>query len=210
MPIFLLSPASTSGKRAAILLREAAEFPLARAVRSRRGAPLGDVYAFLSGLYFRGKLTYARAFAPERSLVITPDRGLCSPDVRVTAATLRRFGEIDIADDEPRFSKPLLRDARRLAAEWPAEPVVLLGSIASTKYVTHLTSVFGERLLFPSDFVGRGDMSRGGLLLRAARAGEELAYQPVMGSVRRGKRPARLEPVPGILTEAVEATKGGA
>lgn len=209
MPILLLSPASTNGKRAQMLLREAAQFPLARAVRSGGGAPLGEVFAFLSGLYFRGKLTYARAFAPETSFVITPDRGLRSPDELVTAATLRRFGAIDIADDEPRFSRPLLRDARRLAAADPLEPVVLLGSIASTKYVTHLTAVFGERLLFPSDFVGRGDMSRGGLLLRAARAGVELPYQPVVGSVRRGKRPARLTPIRGILAEAVAAgTKG--
>ena len=69
---------------------------------------------------------------------------------------------------------------------------VLLGSIASDKYVEPLLQVFGERLLFPADFVGRGDMSRGGLLLRAAREGSELAYTPVLGATRRGSRPARL------------------
>ena len=202
MAILLLSPASSSGKRAQILLRAAADFPLARALRTKRGAPLGDVFAFLSGLYVRGKLTYARAFAPESSYVITPDRGLLSPDVHVTAATLREFAEIDIADDPPRFREPLLRDARRLAAEAPDAQVVLLGSIASNKYVTHLSSVFGARLLFPTDFVGRGDMSRGGLLLRAARTERELAYQPVAGAIRHGKRPPRLAPIPGILRDA--------
>ena len=99
-------------------------------------------------------------------------------------------------------SIPLLRDAKRIAAEHPDAKVVLLGSIASNKYVSHLGAVFGERLLFPKDFVGRGDMSRGGLLLRAARAAEELSYQPVLGAVRHGKRPPKLEPVPGILRDA--------
>jgi hypothetical protein len=207
MRIFLISPASSSGKRAQVLLREAADFPLARAVRTKRGAPIGDVFAFLSGLYFRGKITYARAFAPKTSFVITPDRGLVSPELNVTAATLKQFALVDIGREDSRFSEPLLRDARRLATEHPEAQVVLLGSIASNKYVTHLTSVFGERLLFPRDFVGRGDMSRGGLLLRAARAEKELAYQPVLGAVRRGKRPPKLEPVPGILRDAVEESR---
>jgi hypothetical protein len=82
--------------------------------------------------------------------------------------------------------------------------VVLLGSIASKKYVAVLGAVFGDRLLFPSDFVGRGDMSRGGLLLRAARAGAELAYEPVLGAQRHGKRPPRLAPVRGILKDAID------
>jgi hypothetical protein len=202
--IFLLSPASSSGKRAHILLRPEAKFALARELRDR-GAPLGDVYSFLSGLYFRGKLTYALAFGP--TFVITPTRGLLPPDQIVTRDTLLRFAEVDIAHDDHRFSRPLLRDARRLDAAAPAAEIVLLGSIASNKYVELLGRVFGERLLFPSDFVGRGDMSRGGLLLRAARAARELAYQPVLGAVRRGKRPPKLAPVPGILRDAIRRKK---
>ncbi len=81
--------------------------------------------------------------------------------------------------------------------------MVLLGSIASQKYVAVLGAVFGSRLLFPRDFVGRGDMSRGGLLLRAARAGAELAYESVLGAERRGKLPPRLAPVRGILKDAM-------
>jgi hypothetical protein len=73
---------------------------------------------------------------------------------------------------------------------------VLLGSIASAKYVDVLEPVFRSRLLFPSEFVGRGDMSRGGLLLRCVRAGLELTYGPVIGAVRTGVRPPRLAPLP--------------
>src|SRR5438270_1706544 len=68
--IFLLSPASCGGKRAALLFNERAEFTVARRIRSEEGAPLGEVFSFLSGLYFRGKLNYARAFEnppPRRS-----------------------------------------------------------------------------------------------------------------------------------------------
>jgi hypothetical protein len=71
--------------------------------------------------------------------------------------------------------------------------VVLLGSIATGKYVDTLIESLGPRLLFPSDFVGRGDMSRGGLLLRSAREGRELDYIPVAGALRRGKRPPKLD-----------------
>ncbi|HEY2931322.1 MAG TPA: hypothetical protein VGK99_06200 [Acidobacteriota bacterium] len=58
-----------------------------------------------------------------------------------------------------------------------------------------LLSVFGERLLFPAEFLGRGDMSRGGLMLRCARSGSELTYVAVSGAVRNGPRPPKLEPL---------------
>jgi hypothetical protein len=198
--VFLLSPASLSGQRAAILLREQAAFPLARAVRSPAGAPIGDVFSFLSGLYFRGKATYARAFArPPRgvagALVITSRDGLVPLDERVDAARLRAFTGIPIDAREHRYLEPLLHAALALDARIGATGrVVLLGSIATGKYVEPLQAVFGDRLLFPPDFVGRGDMSRGGLLLRAADAGVELAYAPIAGAIRHGARPARLPP----------------
>jgi hypothetical protein len=75
--------------------------------------------------------------------------------------------------------------------------VVLLGSIATGKYTSALLEVFGRRLLFPAAFVGRGDMSRGGLLLRAARSGEELSYIPVAGATLHGPRPPKLPPPNG-------------
>lgn len=198
--VFLLSPASLAGKRAAILLREQAAFPLAHAVRSPAGAPIGEVFSFLSGLYFRGKATYARAFArPPRgvagALVITSREGLVSLDERVDAARLHAFAGIAIDARERRYIDPLTRAALALAARIGASGrVVLLGSIATGKYVEPLQAVFGDRLLFPPEFVGRGDMSRGGLLLRAADAGVELAYAPIAGAVRHGARPARLAP----------------
>jgi hypothetical protein len=199
--IFLLSPAHCGGERARVLLNPSAEFELARRLRSPEGAPIGDVFSFLSGLYFRGKLAYAREFAaPPRgvpgALVITTNEGLRSPDEPVTLSRLKRFarGDIDLADR--RYRQPLMRDSRLLAeAAGGSCEIVLLGSVASGKYVDVLTKVFGERLLFPISFVGRGDMSRGGLLLRCARVGAELDYVGVRGALRRGPRPPRLLPV---------------
>jgi hypothetical protein len=192
--LFLLSPAATSGLRAAMLLRDGARFDLA--VRLREGgAPIGEVFAFLSGLYFRGKLAYARRFAPDASWVITSCSGLLAPEELVRHRDLRRFADVPISSGEARYRRPLARDARRLRDRVPEDAsVVLLGSIATEKYSSVLLDVFGPRLRFPADFVGRGDMSRGGLLLRAARAGEELSYVPVGEAVRHGPRPAKLDP----------------
>jgi hypothetical protein len=203
--IFLLSPANCGGKRARIVMSERASFDLAVRLRGPDGAPIGEVFAFLSGLYFRGKLAYARAFArpPDStsqisgagSFVITPAAGLRSIDTDVDLGALRAFANVDIAVDNPRYRRPLEASARIIAQDvGPDCDVVLLGSIASPKYVDVLLAVFGDRLLFPADFVGRGDMSRGGLMLRAAADRTELRYVPVAGAVRHGKRPARLEP----------------
>ena len=198
--IFLLSPARCDGRRAQLLLNPSASFDLAERIRASEGAPLSEVFSFLSGLYFRGKLTYANAFAhPPRnlpsSLVITTDRGLVSPERRVSHHDLVAFSKVDIGAQVERYVEPLRRDAEALAAAaGPATRVVLLGSIATGKYADILMHVFGERLIFPIDFVGRGDMSRGGLLLRRAREGRELDYQPVAGAIRRGKRPPKLGP----------------
>ncbi len=193
--VFLLSPASSSGERAAILLREQAQFELARRLRSREGAPLGEVFAVLSGLYFRGKLAYATRFSPGSVFVITPCRGLVPPQTFERRRDLLRWARVPISASEPAYRRPLVRDVRKLARDRGDEAgVVLLGSIATDKYCGVLLDVFGPRLLFPPDFVGRGDMSRGGLLLRAAREGRELPYAPVAGAVRHGPRPAKLDP----------------
>jgi hypothetical protein len=201
--VFLLSPANCGGRRARQVLSPAATFALAGELRSRQGARLGDLFTFVSGLYFRGKLTYARRFAappdPDDRVVgdgihvITANAGLRSPDTRLTRAALEAFaaGEIDPAN--ARYRRPLERSASGLAeAIGPECEVVLLGSVASPKYVDVLGSIFGDRLRFPLDFVGRGDMSRGGLLLRRAREGVELEYAPVAGTVLHGARPPKL------------------
>jgi hypothetical protein len=201
--IFLLSPASCGGNRARIVMSERATFDLADRLRSPGGAPLGEVFSFLSGLYFRGKLAYSRAFAcaPEGVeleaggvFVITPNAGLRSPDTFVTLDAIRAFAGVEVSAANPKYRRPLERSATALAGEIGDCPVVLLGSIASPKYVDVLLSIFGDRLLFPQEFVGRGDMSRGGLLLRRAAAREELTYVPVSGAIRRGSRPPKLDP----------------
>src|SRR4051794_29634697 len=166
--VFLLSPARLDGARARMLLHPVTMFPVARALRSVEGAPIGDVFSFLSGLYFRGKLAYAEAFArPPSVLVITANRGLVPASTRVNLDDLARFAESDIHHSSEAFRAPLERDAKALARALGSrgEPV-LLGSIATPKYVDVLLSIFGDQLLFPAEFVGRGDMSRGGLMLR--------------------------------------------
>jgi hypothetical protein len=202
--IFLLSPASSGGERAALLLNPRAGFDLARRLRSREGAALGEVFSFLSGLYFRAKLLYATSFARTPAglpgcLVITPGDGLRSPDERVNIDTMNRYARIRIDARNPRYRRPLLRDGLTLAraADLMVSDhdysVVLLGSIATGKYVDVLGNIFRSPLMFPVDFVGRGDMSRGGLLLRCVDAGQELSYVPVKGAVRHGPRPPKLQ-----------------
>jgi hypothetical protein len=189
--IFLLSPARCAGERAELLMSSESS-PLGVRLRSTRGAPLGDVFAWLSALYFRGKLTYARRFSPLPPLVIAPGAGLPPADVPILAADLRAMGSVDVASDNDTFVAPLRRDAMVIAALPNIERVVLLGSVASGKYTDTLLAILGPRLMFPKEFVGRGDMSRGGMLLRSARSGVELEYAQVEGAVLKGKRPPRL------------------
>jgi len=198
--IFLLSPAYAGGERARMILRDQAQFPLARKLRGKSGAPIADVFTFLSGLYFRGKIAYATTFArpalgTSGVLVITPTRGLIDAQTRIRLDDLREFAEVDINEDDPRYRMPIERDARRLAKKLSDQTeVILLGSIATGKYVEVLLANFGQRLRFPADFVGRGDMSRGGLMLRCAADIQELSYLPVAGAIVNGKRPPKLAP----------------
>ncbi len=180
-----------------MVTRAEAGFELA--VRFRReGAPIGELFAFMSGLYFRGKLAYSSVFsAPPAgvpgSLVIASGRGLVPPSTVISAAELAAIAQVPIDLSESRYRDALERDAIRLSAEaGPDCEIVLLGSIATQKYLQPLLNVFGSRLLFPSEFVGRGDMSRGGLMLRCARNGHELDYMPAATAVLRGPRPPRL------------------
>jgi hypothetical protein len=196
--IFLLSPAHCGGKRAGYLMNPAATFGLARQFHSR-GAPLGEVFTFLSGLYFRGKLAYARAFSrAARGLgaawIITSNRGLVAPETIITPADLAEFGCTDIDAEDPRYHRPLKRDlASILERAGSTSEFVLLGSIATGKYIDVISEGVGERLRIPADFAGRGDMSRGGLMLRCVDSQTELTYVPLEGAQRHGKRPARLE-----------------
>jgi hypothetical protein len=195
--IFLLSPANASGLRAKLILGDSAHSPLAQRLRSE-GVPLGEIFSFISGLYFRGKLAYARAYADPPPgipgvMVITASRGLVSPDQCFTLKELREVAAGNIDATESQYRRPLERDARLLCDQMGAHcEAVLLGSVATPKYVEPLVGILGERLVFPAEFVGRGDMSRGGLLLRCAREQVQLTYVRVAGAVCHGARPPKL------------------
>jgi hypothetical protein len=196
--VFLLSPAKAGGPRYSLLVRQRDQFDLA--VKLREGAAsIGEVYSFISGLYFRGKMTYVEAFrnAPPGvppAVVIVPGVGLVPPDTPVTVEQLEAISQVPVDEDNSSYREALLRGAKLLDEHAKGLSLyVLLGSVASGKYTEPLLKVFGERLVFPSAFVGRGDMSRGGLMLRCARSGHELEYVPVQGAVLHGARPPRLE-----------------
>jgi hypothetical protein len=200
--IFVLSPAHCGGRRAELLLGGRGRFDLARRLEDGGTITLAEAFTFLSGLYFRGKLAYARRFArpPAGVLgvqVITTNRGLLSGEALVTLEDLRAFATTNILPHDPRYREPLQRDLQaidRMASLTALPEIVLLGSVATGKYVDVLLDVLGPRLLFPADFVGRGDMSRGALLLRAARSDQELTYASVATAARRGRRPRKSQP----------------
>jgi len=190
--VFLISPATAHGPRAASLRRPGADSGLARQLREE-GVPLGDVFSFLSGLYFRGKLEYARAFARlpqagrEGIHIITMTDGLVSPDVRISTGDLERYalcgeGALSAALVLERTATAL---AQRLGH---AADVVLLGSVSTGKYTDVLAPIFGERLLFPRDVLHIGQLARGALFLRRAQDRHELEYTPVSEIVRAGRR----------------------
>lgn len=176
--VFLLSPANMSGLRARQLTSPRAKFDAARLYQSPEGVPIAIAYAFMSALYFRGKIAYALQFAPTSDIfVIAPGFGLVTPDWRITAERMKVLAKTEVDVRKRNYRKPLERSALELAERLDEDSqVVLLGSVASGKYVDILRPVFGERLVFPAMFAGLGDMSRGGLLLRAARANRELEY----------------------------------
>ena len=135
--IFLLSPARLDGKRAHLLFHPVTMFPVARALHSKAGAPIGEIFTFLSGLYFRGKLAYAEAFArPPNGLssgvfVITSNRGLLAPSVRLTLddlASLARTASTVLQSSFVTPSSAMPRRWRRRLARgaslfcWAASP----------------------------------------------------------------------------------------
>jgi len=61
----------------------------------------------------------------------------------------------------------------------------------SASYIELLDDVMESGLRFPAEFVGRSDIGRGGLLLRQADQGCELAYVTIALAVR-GRSPSRL------------------
>jgi hypothetical protein len=176
--VFLLSPANTGGVRAKQFTSPRAKFDAALMYRSEEGVPIALAFAFMSSLYFRGKISYALHFAERENIfVIAPGFGLVPPDFRITEKEMKTMRKTPVDVRHRGYRKALERDALKLAERLEKESqVVLLGSVASGKYVDILWPIFGDRLRFPSTFAGLGDMSRGGLLLRAVRANRELQY----------------------------------
>jgi hypothetical protein len=179
--VFLLSPAHAGGKRATTLFRSGTGFDLAQRLRTT-GIELGEAFSFMSPLYFRGKLLYASTFAnaPEgvpSALVITPSRGLLAPKTIVRLEELVEICDQQVDVRNPKYRDPLERDLGLLSESIGTQVrVVLLGSIATRKYIPVLREKLGERLAVPREFVGLGNMSRGALLLRCSREGYELDY----------------------------------
>ena len=179
--VFVLSPANCNGVRAQWLLRKNSRSEMAQRLRSS-GAPLGEVFSFLSALYFRGKLTYAQAFSrPPLDcpgiVIITPTIGLVPHDTLIRLSKLRGFSRVPIHVKNRLYYSSLRRTAKELASRIGSDcEVVLLGSLASRKYLEILGPIFGNRLIIPAEFIGLGDMSRGGLLLRHVRENRELNY----------------------------------
>ena len=179
--VFLLSPANCNGLRGRRLLERNSQSALASRLR-KAGVPLGEVFSVLSALYFRGKLAYAQAFAhPPPAcpgiLIITPTAGLTPHDTLIRLPKLRGFGRVPIHVDNRIYYSSLRRSAKQLGADIGTDcELVLLGSLATGKYLDILTPIFGNRLRVPAEFIGRGNMSRGGLMLRCVRENRELNY----------------------------------
>lgn len=100
-------------------MKDCAQSYLHRRLRNE-GVLLGDLFPFISGLSFRGKLAYACAFARSPNdlagaYVITACGGLIPPEKRVTLEQMR---EICIGDVDPAnvcYCRPLTRDLHILS-----------------------------------------------------------------------------------------------
>ena len=187
--IFILSPANCNGRRARWVLKKSSRSDLAMRLRSA-GVSLGEVFTYLSALYFRGKLAYARNFAEPPSscpgiLIITPTAGLLAHDTLIRLSRLRGFGRVPIHVKNQTYRAALRRSAKDLVNQLGTEcQIVLLGSVATGKYLDILGPIFRTRLRVPAEFVGLGDMARGGLLLRCVRENRQLNYVEVASVVR--------------------------
>jgi hypothetical protein len=83
------------------------------------------------------------------------------------------------------YRAALRRSAKELLTQIGTDcEIVLLGSVATGKYLDILAPIFGTRLRVPAEFVGLGDMARGGLLLRCVRENRQLNYVEVASVLR--------------------------
>ena len=101
-----------------------AKFAAAMQYRTEAGVEVADAFAFMSALYFRGKIAYARQFAVPSALiggngifVITSGYGLVPPDWRLTEERMKRMRRIDIDADARNYTKPLREHAQLIAVK---------------------------------------------------------------------------------------------
>ena len=121
------------------------------------------------------------------------------PETVFTIEQLQQIASIPIDAADMRYRQPLERGCRTLdEIAGPECDFVLLGSVASLKYLEPMFGIFGHRLLLPQEFIGRGDLSRGGLLLRCVRAGAPLTYVPLGNLTLHGPRPPKLPKLPKL------------
>jgi hypothetical protein len=205
--VFLLSPANCNGLRARSILKSGSRSKLA-ADLGDSGAPLCEVFSFFSSLYFRGKLAYAQAFAQPPPdcpgiFIITPTAGLLPHDQLIRMPQLRRFGRAPIHLKHRLYCSALRRSAKELAARTASDcELVLLGSLATRKYLDILEPIFNGRLRVPAEFIGLGNMSRGGLLLRCVRENRELTYADaaLASAQSTDHEPSSLAPSPTLAS----------
>ena len=165
-----------------------AGFDAAVRYRSAEGVMIAEAFAFMSALYFRGKIAYSLHFGgAENTHVIAPGFGLVPPTWSITEPRMKIMRKTDVDMRDHIYVKTLRTTALELASRIDADAhVVLLGSVATGKYVDILLPIFGDRLRFPIAFAGLGDMSRGGLMVRAVRANRELEYTTLDAPRHRG------------------------
>src|SRR5580765_5846390 len=112
--VFLLSPASLTGLRAKQLISPRANFEAAQMYQSPEGVPIAVAFAFMSALYFRGKIAYALQFAPpEKVFVIAPGFGLVPPDWRITPERMKVLSKTEVDVRKKNYRLPLERDAKQ-------------------------------------------------------------------------------------------------
>ena len=128
--VFLLSPANTSGERARQLLSPRAKSDAAQLYRTEEGVPIAIAFAFMSALYFRGKITYAIHFGGvENTFVIAPGFGLVPPTWCITEERMKTLSRTPVDVRKRNYRKPLERGDVNCRAR---NPLVFAGESRKT------------------------------------------------------------------------------
>ena len=186
--IFLLSPASTDGLRAQQLTSPRAGFGAAERYRSPEGVTIEEAFTFMSSLYFRGKIGYARHFAappPELALgsrttaswSSLPASGWCRRACRITPEEMKKLRRTPVDLKSRAYCAPMKKHVEQLRDLAPDGLGGAPGQRRDRQVRGPAAAGPRDRLLFPRDFAGAGDMKRGGMMLRAVREDRELSLR---------------------------------